>query len=397
MAMTTLNAFQRPDGRIGIRNYILVISMVSCSNTVTERIARATGSIPIVHEQGCTEFEHDHQRTRLALIAAGKNPNVGAVLLVGLGCEKTNIDEVRKAIEETGKPVESILIQNEGGSPEAEAKGISIVKKLKEHTDQEERVECPISGLVVGVQCGGSDWTTALSGNSAIGVMTDIVVKNGGSVLMSEVAGFPGSEHIVASRAASREIGLQVLDMISELRTEYIETYGQKIEEVNPTPGNKAGGITTLVEKSMGNIKKMGTSPVQGVLKLGDAMSHPGLWIVDNRAQGPDPFNLTGLAMEGAIVTVFSTGRGSPVGNAVMPTLKLTGNPETFQKLQSITDFNAGIIIEGTSIVETGEKLYKMLLEIANGKQTKSEINGNFEYTIPRETARKDHGGCPKE
>ena len=394
--MTEIKAFKRADGRAGIRNYILVVSMVSCSNSVTERIARSTNVIPIVHEQGCTEFEHDHGRTKLALITAGRNPNVGGVLLVGLGCEQTNIEEVRTAIAETGKPVEAILIQNEGGSPQAEAKGISIVEKLKKQLAGEQRINCPLSGLVVGVQCGGSDWTTALSGNSVIGAMTDLVVQNGGSVLMSEVAGFPGSEHIVASRAVTREVGLQVLDMISELRAEYIETYGQKIEEVNPTPGNKAGGITTLVEKSMGNIKKMGTSSVQGVLKLGDPISHPGLWVVDNRAQGPDPFNLTGLAMEGAVVTVFSSGRGSPVGNAVMPTLKLTGNPETFNKLGSIIDFNAGTVIEGTPITEAGEELYRLLLEIANGKKTKSEINGNFEYTIPRESARKNRTCYPK-
>ena len=387
--MDRINAYIRPDGRIGIRNYILVISMVSCSNTVTERIARATGAISVVHEQGCTEFEHDHKRTKLGLISAGRNPNVGGVLLVGLGCEKTNIEEVKNAIAETGKPVESMLIQKEGGSPQAEKKGISLVEKLREIISDEKRQSCTLEGLVVGVQCGGSDWTTALSGNIAIGVMTDLVIKNGGSVLMSEVAGFPGSEHIVASRAVSHEVGLQVLDMISELREEYIETYGQKIEEVNPTPGNKAGGITTLVEKSMGNIKKMGTSPVQGVLKLGEEIPRPGLWVIDNRAQGPDAFNLTGLAMEGAVLTAFSTGRGSPVGNAVMPTLKLTGNPETFGRLESMIDFNAGVIIEGASIEETGRRLYELLLEIANGRETKSEINCDFEYTIPREAARK--------
>jgi altronate dehydratase large subunit len=395
--MKEIKAFKRADGRVGIRNSVLVISMVSCSNIVTEQIARSTGVVPIVHEQGCTEFEHDHERTRLALIAAGRNPNVGAVLLVGLGCEQTNIGEIRAAIETSGKPVEALLIQDEGGSPEAVAKGISIVEKLKKEIAGIERTSCPVSGLVVGVQCGGSDWTTALSGNSSIGVMTDLVIRDGGSVLMSEVAGFPGSEHIVASRAVNREVGLQVLDMISELRSEYIETYGQKIEEVNPTPGNKAGGITTLVEKSMGNIKKMGTSPVQGVVKLGEQISRPGLWVVDNRAQGPDSFNLTGLAMEGAVITVFSSGRGSPVGNAVMPTLKLTGNPETFKKLASIMDFNSGTIIEGKPIEKVGEELYELLLEIASGKETKSEINGNFEYTIPRESARKRSSvRCPR-
>lgn len=387
--MTEIMAYRRADGRVGIRNYVLVISMVSCSNTVTEKIARAAGAIPIVHEQGCTEFEHDHARTVLALVSAGKNPNVGAVLLVGLGCEQTDIEAVRKAIAETGKPVEAILIQKEGGSPAAEQKGVEIVRRLKKICEKQKRVPCSVADLVVGVQCGGSDWTTALSANPVIGAMSDLVLENGGSVLMSEVAGFPGSEHIVASRAISREVGLQVLDMISELRDEYVETYGQKIEEVNPTPGNKEGGITTLVEKSMGNIKKMGQSRVQGVLKLGEPMPRVGLWVIDNRAQGPDSFNLTGLAIQGAVVTAFSSGRGSPVGNAVMPSLKLTGNPETFRKLESINDFNAGVVIEGTSIPEAGAQLYKMLIEVAGGKKTKSEINGNFEYIIPREGARK--------
>jgi hypothetical protein len=182
--------------------------------------------------------------------------------------------------------------------------------------------------------------------------------------------------------------------MISELREEYHSTYGQRIEEVNPTPGNKAGGITTLVEKSMGNIKKMGTSPVQGVLKLGEPVPHPGLWIIDNRAQGPDPFNLTGLAMEGAVVTAFSSGRGSPVGNAVMPTLKLTGNPETFEKLASITDFNAGTVIQGCSIPEPGAALYAFLLEVANGRETKSESR-QLRVHHSRETQGERTAGVP--
>jgi altronate dehydratase large subunit len=183
--------------------------------------------------------------------------------------------------------------------------------------------------------------------------------------------------------------------MVSDLRAEYVELYGQTIEEVNPTPGNKAGGITTLVEKSMGNVRKMGNSPVQGVLQLGDPIPRPGLWVVDNRAQGPDPFNVTGFAIQGANVTVFSSGRGSPVGCAVMPVIKITGNPVTFRNLESITDFNAGVVVEGKPIPETGEALYELLLEVAGGKPTKSELNGNVEFTIPREPARKKpRDGC---
>jgi altronate dehydratase len=391
LEMRGIPAFSRPGGQVGTRNLVLVLSMVSCSNTVVSRIAQKTGAIPITHEQGCVEFEEDHKRTKLALVAAGRNPNVYGVLLVGLGCEQTSLVEVKTAIASAGKPVEGILIQEEGGSQGAEARGVGIVRRLQEEAGKQERVPCSAGGLVVGVQCGGSDWTTAVAGNTAIGAMADHVIRNGGSILMSEVMGFPGSEHIVASRAVSREVGLQLLDMVSDLRAEYVELYGQTIEEVNPTPGNKAGGITTLAEKSMGNIRKMGNSPVQGVLQLGDPIPHPGLWVVDNRAQGPDSFNVTGFAIQGANVTVFSSGRGSPVGSAVMPVIKITGNPATFRKLESITDFNAGVVVDGKSIPETGEALYELLLEVAAGKPTRSELNGDIEYTIPREPARRKH------
>ncbi len=387
--MSKILGYKRADGRMGIRNYILVISMVQCSNSVALKIAQETGANSITHEQGCVEFAEDHNRTELALITAGKNPNVYGVLLVGLGCEQTNSSTILNAISATGKPVERIIIQEEGGVPETVEKGIAIVKKMQENVKKQERMECSVKDLIVGVQCGGSDWTTALAGNSAIGVMTDLVVSNGGSVLMSEVAGFPGSEHIVAQKAINKKVGLDVLNMIGELRQEYIERYGQTIEEVNPTPGNKAGGITTLVEKSMGNIKKMGNAPVQGVIKVGDSIPHSGLWIVDCRAQGPDSFTTTSFAMAGAHVTAFSTGRGTPLGSAVMPTLKITGNPITYKTLSSIMDFNAGAVIEGKSIEEVGKALYEYLLEVASGKMTKSEINGDFGFTIPREAARK--------
>ena len=392
--MREISAYRRPDGRVGLRNHVVVISMVSCSNTVVSRIAQATGAIPITHEHGCVEFDEDHRRTKLALVSAGTNPNVYGALLVGLGCEQTSMADVKKAIESAGKPAEGILIQQEGGSPEAEARGIGIVRKLQAEAEAQDRVPCGADGLVVGVQCGGSDWTTAVAGNTVIGAMADLVIENGGSILMSEVMGFPGSEHIVAANSVSRKVGLQVLDMVADLRAEYVELYGQSIEEVNPTPGNKAGGITTLVEKSMGNVRKMGSSPVQGVLRLGDPVPHPGLWVVDNRALGPDPFNVTGFAIEGANLTVFSSGRGSPVGCAVMPVVKITGNPATFGKLQSITDFNAGVVVEGRPIAETGAALYELVLETAGGRLTKSELNGDAEYTIPREPARKKHRDC---
>jgi altronate dehydratase len=387
--MSSIQAYKRSNGQIGIRNYILVISTVSCVNTVSSKIAQKTGAIPINHEQGCVEFEDDHKRTVLALSSAGRNPNVAGVVVVSLGCEQTSSAPLIRSIQATGKPVEFVRVQEEGGSPEAVQKGIELVKKLQKQADAIPREECSVEGLVVGVQCGGSDWTTAISGNTVIGKMTDYVIQNGGSVLMSEVAGFPGSEHIVAEQAVSHKVGLEVFQMVDELREDFVRDHGQTIEKINPTPGNKAGGITTLVEKSMGNIKKMGSSPVQGLLKLEDKIPYPGLWIVDSRVQGPDQFSTSGFAMLGAHATVFSTGRGTPIGNAVMPLIKITGNPVSYKKFTSILDFNAGVVLEGESIDETGKALYELLLEVANGKETKSEINENFEFVVPREQRRK--------
>ena len=219
--------------------------------------------------------------------------------------------------------------------------------------------------------------------------MTDLVVEEGGSVIIGEVPGFPGSEHILAERSVTPQVGLEVIQMCDELRAEYVEAHGQTIEEMNPTPGNKAGGITTLVEKSMGNIKKIGTrSPIQGLIRAGEHVPHPGVWILDLRAPGIDGNATSGFAMSGAHMDVFSTGRGSPLGNAVMPTLKLTGNPKSYAEFDCMLDFNAGVVLEGTPLAEVGKALLDKVVAVADGEATKSEINGDFEFIIPREKER---------
>ena len=383
--MHSFDGYQRSDGSVGIRNYILVVSTVQCANNVAIRIAEKTNAVSITHDFGCMEFEENSNRTELGLIKACENPNVYGVILVGLGCEQIDANKMYDYIKGINKPVYKILIQEEGGPKQAIAKGIEYANKLEKESIKEQRGTFGVDKLIVGVQCGGSDWTTALAGNTVIGAMTDLIVKNGGTVLMSEVVGFPGSEHVVASRAVNKEVGIAILDMVTELREDYIKQYGQTIEEVNPTPGNKAGGITTLVEKSMGNIKKMGSVPVQGIIQVGDKVPHPGLWVLDCRAQGPDSFVTTAFAMAGAQITAFSTGRGSPLGNAVMPLVKITGNPKTYKSLNGIMDFNAGRVILGENIDIVGEELYKKIIEVANGAITKSEDNMNFDYTIPHD------------
>ena len=383
MAETVLYGYERKDGYYGIRNYVVVISVVHCAQTVAEQIANATTAACVVHEHGCTEAIALSERTFLGLARAGQSPNVFGVLLVGLGCEQIDVERLQKEILKHTDHVAYISIQEEGGPPQAVAKGVEIVRSMQMAAAQQTRKPMPFEQLVVGVQCGGSDWTTALAGNTTIGEMTDLIIAAGGSVLMGEIYGFPGSEHIVAEHAVNRKVGLEILHMIRELREDFIKKTGYSIESVNPTPGNKAGGITTLVEKSMGNIKKMGTAPIQGILQVGERPPHPGLWIVDNRKEGVDSYNITGFALARAHAAVFSSGRGTPVGNAVMPIIKITGNSRRYEHLKSMFDFNSGVVMEGADLRATGRDLMELLIRKLNGEETRSEINGNREYTSP--------------
>lgn len=383
-----LRAYRYPS-YFGIRRYALVISTVTCANTVTAKIAARAGAIPITHGQGCMEDKSSSERTFATLKGMALSPNVASVLVVGLGCEQIDARSLAEAARGAGAHTDWLTIQDSGGSPEAEEEGVRKIETLRKTQAVAERTSGSVSGLVVGVQCGGSDWTTALSGNAVIGAMADCVIRDGGSILLSEVPGLPGSEHVLAAQAANDAVKADILRMVAELREDFFRLHGHSIEETNPTPGNKEGGITTLVEKSMGNIKKMGSSKIQGVLKLGEHVPHSGLWIVDNRANGPDPVNITGFAMAGAHALVFSTGRGSPVGCPVMPVVKLTGNPESYRAMRSILDFNAGVVFEGSSLAEAGEDLYGWLLRVVDGERTKSEINGNYEFAIPYDSVRR--------
>ncbi len=392
MTETALYGYQRKDGRYGVRNYVAVISTVHCANAVAQRIAAAADAPCITHEHGCTEAAAISRRTELGLIRAGQSPNVFGALLVGLGCEQIQMERLREEILRHTDHVACLSIQDWGGPPRAVEEGISLVRAMQAEAAKQAREPMPFSQLVVGVQCGGSDWTTALSGNSTIGEMTDRIIAAGGSVLMGEVYGFPGSEHIVAEHAVNRRVGLEILEMVRELREDFLRKSGVTIESVNPTPGNKAGGITTLVEKSMGNVKKMGSAPIQGLLQVGEPPPHPGLWILDNRNEGVDAFNITGFALSLAHTAVFSSGRGTPVGSAVMPIVKITGNPKRYKALESMFDFNAGTVLEGASLQEAGDALMSLLLRKLNGEETQAERNGNREYAIPYGGLRLDMG-----
>ena len=385
--------YVREDGRVGIRNEVWIVNTVGCVNGTAktlERMAQAAygdrvdGIHCFVHPYGCSQLGEDHKNTQKLLASMVRHPNAGAVLVLSLGCENNNVNEFKKVLGDYNPERVKFLVTQDV-EDEIEA-GMRLLDELTAYASAFKRQTVDASELVIGLKCGGSDGLSGITANPLLGCTSDLLARHGGTTLLTEVPEMFGAETILMDRCKDEATFRKAVDLINNFK-EYFIRHGQEVYE-NPSPGNKAGGITTLVEKAMVNIKKMGTSPVQGVLKLGERPPHPGLWIVDNRANGPDPVNLAGFAMAGASATVFSTGRGSPVGSPVMPVVKLTGNPHTYAKMPGLMDFNAGVVVDGADIGETGRALYDLLLEVAGGRPTRSEENGDYEFSIPYEEAR---------
>jgi altronate dehydratase large subunit len=355
---------------------------VTCANHVVNRITQATGAIPITHTNGCLQIGADLQLTQRTLLGCARSPNVGAVLFVGLGCEQTPIKEFANSV--TNKPCELLVIQEVGGTRNAIQAGIEIAEGMKADIAGDDRNAVPISGLRVGLKCGGSDYTTAIASNPAVGVAADLLVDAGAGVFLTETTGFPGSEHILARHAASEEVGRKIYHIVDQYRDEIKSHFDRDFSDGNPSPGNIEGGITTLVEKSIGTIKKAGSRPIRGVLEFADDVTDKhGVWIMDT--PGHDVFSVSGPAAGGAHLNLFTTGRGSPLGNAINPVIKICGNPHTYQRMQENMDINAGLIMTGEKTIDQiGGEIYQMVLEVAGGKLTKAEELEHREFAIPR-------------
>ncbi len=380
--MRTFQGYRRDDGRVGVRNHVLVVSTISCANHVATLIAQRGGAISITHDVGCLQFAQDRALTERTLFGVGMSPNVGAVLFVGLGCEQTPTVEMARSI--TGKPARHLLIQEAGGTKAAIAAGADIVHELTRLTAGQERVACDLGELCVSLKCGGSDFTTAIASNPAVGVAVDLLVEAGGTALLTETPGFPGSEHVLARQARSPEVARRIYQIVDTYRDEIRTRFKRNVHDGNPSPGNIAGGITTLIEKSLGTIKKAGTHAIEGVLTFAeDVHGKKGLWVMDT--PGHDVFSVSGPAAGGAHVNLFTTGRGSPLGNAICPVLKICGNPETFRRLQDDMDIDAGSIMLGTaSVEEVGREIFEAVVKVASGELTKSELLEHREFAIPR-------------
>lgn len=373
--------YVRPDGKVGVRNHLLVIPCSVCASEVAARIAtHVTGAVSIANQHGCCQVGADLEQVTKTLIGLGKNPNVGAVLVVSLGCEGVPGERVTSEIASTGKKVRHIEIQECGGTLKAEMEGVKIAREMAQELAQMKRQEADISSLILSIECGGSDTTSGLASNPAAGYVSDKIVDLGGTSMFSETTELIGAEHIFARRAVSKEVGKKLIDIVRQCE-EKAKSMGVDMRGGQPTPGNIEGGISTIEEKSLGCIYKGGTKPLQGVLDYAEEPKGKGLYFMDT--PGQDIESITGMTAGGSQIVIFTTGRGTPTGSPIAPVIKVTGNTSTFNKMQDNIDINAGTIVDGDETIrEVGERLFEELLAVANGKLTKAEALGHREFGI---------------
>ncbi|MGB8454379.1 MAG: UxaA family hydrolase [Anaerocolumna sp.] len=365
--------YVRSNGTIGARNDVAVIPSVTCANDVAQAICRQVhGTVTYLHHQGCCQLPPDLDRVTDTLISLGCGPNTSAVLIVSLGCEGTDCERMEKEISAIGKHVEIIRIQELGGVSKAIQAGTDIARKLVLETSSLQRKPVDVSNIVMSIKCGASDTTSGIASNCVIGYVADKLIDLGGTVIFGETTEFIGGEHLLARRAASEKTAQKIYEIVEAMERR-AKSLGCDMRKGQPTPGNIAGGLSSIEEKSLGAIIKSGTHSIQGVLEYPERVTNQkGLWIKDT--PGREPEILTGMAATGAQCMLFSTGRGAPQGFPSMPVIKICGNPNTYQHMEQDMDINAGTIITGEkNIEEVGEETFQRMLRTLSGEMTKNE------------------------
>ena len=377
----TFQGYRRPDGKFGARNLVAVIPTTICANDVAQAICRQIqGTIGYFHHQGCCQLPSDLKRVTEVLIDLGLSANVGAALIVSLGCEGTDHQRVYETIKASGKPCEIIHIQELGGTSAGIQAGMDAAQRLVMQISGQQRETCDISNLTMAIKCGGSDTTSGMASNCVIGYVADKLVDLGATVVFGETTEFLGGEHILANRAVGGPDGpvaKKIYEIVERMENR-AKAIGEDMRGGQPTPGNIAGGLSSIEEMSLGAIVKSGHRPIQGVLEYTDRITdQKGLWIKDT--PGREPEILTGMAATGAQVLMFSTGRGAPQGFCSMPVIKICGNPITYARMSHDMDLNAGRIITGEKTIEqVGEEAFEMLLKVLSGQMTKNEALSYF-------------------
>lgn len=384
--MKEFYGYRRPDGRVGIRNYVLVLPTSVCSSDTANIIAnQVAGAVSFHNQVGCSQVPVDVKFAFDYEVGFACNPNVYGTVLVSLGCETCQCDQVAEMIKaRTNKPLAQVIIQEAGGTLRAVEEGVRIAKNMVAEAAMCLKEKFPITELLLSTECGGSDPTSGLAANRAIGALSDRLVDEGAAVILSETTEFIGGEHLLAERAVNKEVGDRVLEIVHNFEA-HIRNVGEDVRSGNPTPGNKAGGITTLEEKSLGCIKKGGSRPVQAVYDWAEEIpvSQKGLVIMDT--PGNDPSSIVGMVAGGSQICVFSTGRGTALGNPIVPVIKITGNASTFKKMEDNIDVDASGIISGEkTLEEVTDVLYDLVLDCCNGRQTKAEALGINEIAVCR-------------
>ena len=368
------NGYRRPDGRVGIRNHIVVMPGVLCSAVAARQIVnKAGGATFLYNPNGCAQCHKDTLTTLEILSGMIANGNVYGALIVGLGCETTQKNDYIKAIQaKTNKPLYYISMQEEGGVQKTVEAGVKIVETMKQEAAKCVREEVDIAELILGLECGGSDPTSGFSANTVLGHTCDRIIDLGGSAVISETSEAIGAEHILKARGRTADIGQRIYDTIVQWEEDRYKETGEDVRTNNPAPGNKAGGLTTLSEKSLGCIHKAGTRPFDGVYGYGEMIDKKGLFFMDTCAY--DVASVTAEVAGGAQIVAFTTGRGTPTGNPIAPVVKITGNHETFVRLNDMTDFDTSASITGAKPFEQlGEELLHYIISVCNGETVKAE------------------------
>jgi altronate dehydratase large subunit len=376
------DGYRRLDGKTGTRNIVLVIPSVGCSQGVARAIARGLKNVVYLPNiLGCGQIGGDRTLVKKTLVGFGANPNVFGVLIVGNGCEQLAAGEIAEEIKANGKKkVEAIVLQDIGSMKKTISLGKKIVKEMLIEAAALKREPTKLSELILGTECGGSDYTSGLASNPAVGVACDMLVAEGATVILSETPELIGAEHILAKRARTPEIAAKILDAVEWWEKKAIEG-GQDIREANPSPGNIAGGITTLEEKSLGCIHKAGTTPVEEFITYAEHPTKKGLVYMDTPAH--DIEQLTGMVAGGAQVVVFTTGRGTPAGSPIAPVIKITANRNTYISMRDCMDMDMSKIIDGKETLQSaGKRIFEEILAVASGKITKAERFGQSDFCI---------------
>ena len=381
----TFQGYERENGNVGIRNELWIVPTVGCVNGIGDNIIEKfkeevkpvglDGIEVFKHNYGCSQLGDDHANTRTMLGNLVKHPNAGGVLVLGLGCENNTMVDFIKSLGDYDKTRIKFLVSQEVSDEVQE--GVNILKELYENMKDDKRVAVPLSKLKVGLKCGGSDGLSGITANPLVGSFSDVLVSQGGTTILTEVPEMFGAETILMNRAKNKETFDKTVHLINDFK-EYFMTYDQPIYE-NPSPGNKAGGITTLEDKSLGCTQKSGNATVVDVLKYGETLKISGLNLLSG--PGNDLVAASALAAAGCHMVLFTTGRGTPFGTFV-PTIKISTNTPLYDLKPHWMDFNAGCLVEDKSLEEVTEELLKFILQVSNGKFVNNEINKFKELAI---------------